>query len=207
MTHICVSELSIIGLDNCLSPGRRQAIIWTSAGTLLIRTLGINFSEIFGEMHTFSFKEMYSKMSSGKRRPFCLGLNVLSVCFNSFRPGDFVWRHRTQWIGSDGHSCRWQCFCTKPIPEITLTYCRSDPSKQTSAKYKSKHDFFYLSRKYIWHVSKLAVIWSRHQCVHGKYLEADIRFKKKSFKCLINTSGPIWLHKFAMGSISCHNFR
>ena len=44
--HICVSKLTIIGLDNGLSPGRRQAIIWTYAGILLIRPLGKNFNEI-----------------------------------------------------------------------------------------------------------------------------------------------------------------
>ena len=43
MTHICVSKLTVIGSDNNLSPGRRQAIIWTSAGILLIRTSGTNF--------------------------------------------------------------------------------------------------------------------------------------------------------------------
>ena len=48
-----------------------------NAGILLIRTLGINFSEILSEIRTFSFKKMYLKMSSGKRRPFCLGLNVV----------------------------------------------------------------------------------------------------------------------------------
>ena len=32
VTHICVSKLNIIGSDNGLSPGRRQAIIWTNAG-------------------------------------------------------------------------------------------------------------------------------------------------------------------------------
>ena len=37
---------TIIGSNNGLSPGRRQAIIWTNAGILLIRTLGANFSEI-----------------------------------------------------------------------------------------------------------------------------------------------------------------
>ena len=44
--HICVSNLTIIGLDNGLSPGRRQAIIWTNAWILLIGPLGTNFSEI-----------------------------------------------------------------------------------------------------------------------------------------------------------------
>ena len=35
-----------IGSDNGLSPGRRQAIIWTNVGILLIEPLGTNFSEI-----------------------------------------------------------------------------------------------------------------------------------------------------------------
>ena len=79
MTHICVGNLTIIGSDNGLSPGRRQAIIWTNAGILLIGPLGTNFSEIVIEIHTFSFKKIHLKMSSGKWRPFCLGLNVLNV--------------------------------------------------------------------------------------------------------------------------------
>ena len=80
VTHICVSELTIIGPDNGLSPGRRQAIIWTNAGILLIGPLGTNFNEILIEIHTFSFKKMHLKMSSAKWRPFCLGLNVLTHC-------------------------------------------------------------------------------------------------------------------------------
>ena len=78
VTHICVSTLTIIGSDNGLSPGRRQTIIWTNAGILSIGTLGTNFNEIASEIHTFSFKKMYFKISSAKWRPFCLGLNVLS---------------------------------------------------------------------------------------------------------------------------------
>ena len=34
------------GSDNGLSPGRRQAIIWTNAGILLIGPLGTNINEI-----------------------------------------------------------------------------------------------------------------------------------------------------------------
>ena len=37
VTHICVGNLTIIGSDNGLSPGQRQAIIWINAGILLIR--------------------------------------------------------------------------------------------------------------------------------------------------------------------------
>ena len=74
VTHICVSKQKSIGLDNGLSPGRHQAIIWTNAGILLIGPLGTNFSEILIEIPTFSFKKMRLKVSSAKRRPFCLGL-------------------------------------------------------------------------------------------------------------------------------------
>ena len=38
------------GSDNGLSPGWRQAIIWTNAGILLIGPLGTNFSEILIEI-------------------------------------------------------------------------------------------------------------------------------------------------------------
>ena len=78
LTHVCVSKLTIICSDNGLSPGRRQAIIWTNDGILLIRHLGTNFSEIFSEIHTFSFKKMHFKTSSAKWRRFCLGLNDLT---------------------------------------------------------------------------------------------------------------------------------
>ena len=81
VTHICVGKPTTIGSDNGLSPGWRQAIIWTIAGILLIGPLGTNFSEILIGIQTFSFKKMHLKMSSAKRRPFvsasmCLCVNV-----------------------------------------------------------------------------------------------------------------------------------
>ena len=78
VTHICVSKQIIIGSDNGMSPGRRQAIILTNDGILLIGTLGTNLSEILIEIRIFSFKKKSLKVSSGKWRPFCLGLNVLT---------------------------------------------------------------------------------------------------------------------------------
>ena len=75
VTHICISKLTIIGSDNGLSPKRRQAIIWTNAGILLIGSLGTNFGEILTEIHIFPLKEMHLKT---KWQPFCLGLNVLT---------------------------------------------------------------------------------------------------------------------------------
>ena len=114
VTHICVSRITNIGSDNGLSPGRRQAIIWTNVGILLIRTLGTNFSEILSEIHTFSFKKMHLKMSSAKWRPFCLGLNVLTNLNyrrkppSNWSPGRFRqrcvdtswWRHHMEMVSA-----------------------------------------------------------------------------------------------------------
>ena len=77
VTHICVSKLTIIDSDNGLSPSRRQAIIWTNAGILLIGPQETNLSEILIEIYTFSFKKIHLKLSSGKWRTFCLVPNVL----------------------------------------------------------------------------------------------------------------------------------
>ena len=80
--YVSMDQVSI-GSDNGLSPIRRQAIILTNAGLLLIGLLGTNVSEILIKIQIFSFKKMRLKMSSGKWRPFCLGLNVLSCEANS----------------------------------------------------------------------------------------------------------------------------
>ena len=79
VTHICVGKLSIIGSDNGLSPGRRQDLIRTNAGILLIWPLGSNFSEIWIGIQTFSLNKIHTKMSFGKCRPFVPGLNVLRL--------------------------------------------------------------------------------------------------------------------------------
>ena len=54
--------LYIIGSDNGLLPCRRQAIIWTNAGILLIGHLVTKLSEIFIRINTFSFKKTHLKM-------------------------------------------------------------------------------------------------------------------------------------------------
>ena len=88
MTHTCLSKLTIIGSDNGLTPGRRQAIIWTNAGILLIRPSGTNFNEMLIEILTFSFMKMRLNVSSAKSRPFCLGLNVLNKLLSKEVPGE-----------------------------------------------------------------------------------------------------------------------
>ena len=44
VTHICVGKLTSISSNNGLSPGQREAIIWTNAGILLIGYLGTNLN-------------------------------------------------------------------------------------------------------------------------------------------------------------------
>ena len=87
VTHICVGNLPIIGSDNGLSLGWRQAIIWNNDGILSIELLGTNFSEILLKILTFSFMKMRLKVSSAKWRPCCLGLNVLKSTINT------AWQH------------------------------------------------------------------------------------------------------------------
>ena len=90
VTHICVSKVTIIGSDNSLLPGRCQAITWTNAGIVLIRSLGTKLRESWGENYIFSLKKMHLKMSSGNWWPFCLGLNVLSSKVGLFEIQYFI---------------------------------------------------------------------------------------------------------------------
>ena len=94
--HICVSKLSIIGLNNGVSSDRCQAIIWTNAEILLIRPLGRNFSEFLIEIHIFAFKKMHLKMRSGKWQPSCLSLDLLKsrpyyLRVSTLRLGNIWW--------------------------------------------------------------------------------------------------------------------
>ena len=73
VTHICVSKITITGSDNGLSPRRRQAIIGTSVGMLLIGPLGTNFSEILSDIDIFSFKQnAIWKTAAILSRPQCV---------------------------------------------------------------------------------------------------------------------------------------
>ena len=90
-----------MGSDNSLSPSRRQAIIWTNAGTLLIEPLGTNFKEILIEIHIFSFKNIHLKMSSRKWSPFVLASMCWPLSSNK----------STFWKSSLNNSC-----------SVTLTY-------------------------------------------------------------------------------------
>ena len=69
-------KLTTIGSDNGLSPGRRQAIIWTSAWILLIGPLGTIFNEIFTRnpyifIQENAFENVVWKMAANLSRPQC----------------------------------------------------------------------------------------------------------------------------------------
>ena len=115
-THICVGKLTIIGIDNGLSHGRRQAVIWTNAGILLIRSLGTNYSEILIGIRTFWFKKMRLKVSSGKWQPFCLGLNVLKK----------HWYDMTASTVRVSPSRMWNCVIRFFVYFMSLTSCVCD---------------------------------------------------------------------------------
>ena len=91
--------ITIIGSGNGLLPGWCQAIIWTNAGILLIGPPGTNFSEIFINIHTFSFKKIHLKMVSGKWRPFCLNVIIPLQTYSSVRSS--VGRCTDQKLGID----------------------------------------------------------------------------------------------------------
>ena len=114
VTNICVGNLTIIGSDNGLSPGRRQAIIWTNDGILLIGPFRTNFSEILIGIHTFSSRNMHMKMSSAKCLPFFLSLNVLNQQLMLFVPGmASCSRHAMPWYSKHRSLCQrhthWRC--------------------------------------------------------------------------------------------------
>ena len=77
VTHMCVDKLTIICSNNGLSPGRRQAIIQTNAGILLIGPWGTNFSEIFNRnLYIFiqenAFQTVVCEMLAILSQPQCV---------------------------------------------------------------------------------------------------------------------------------------
>ena len=104
-----------------MSPGRRQAIMWTNAGIVLIRHLSISFCDILIAIHTFSFKRMRLKMSSGKWQPFYPGHNVSNHWF----PMTYICGCKL-----DHH-----CFIQRMV--ACSGQCKLDIYKQTSTNFES----------------------------------------------------------------------
>ena len=83
-----------------MSPGRRQAIIWTNDGILIIGHLGTKLNEILIEMPTFSFKKIHLKRLAGKWLPFYLVPNVLKSHISI--PLSDVWQELTSSLLNTG---------------------------------------------------------------------------------------------------------
>ena len=73
--HICVSKLTIIGSDNHLSPGRRQAIIWTIAG-IFNCTLGNKLQWNFNRNSNICIRENAFENVVCEMASICLGLRA-----------------------------------------------------------------------------------------------------------------------------------
>ena len=119
MTHICVSQLTIIGSDNGLSPGRCQVIIWTNAVILLIGSLETNFSEILIGIQTFSFKKMQLKCRLRNGIHFVSA----SVCYHWY---SHIWKRRSlywdgaliyKWVTVTWQG--WECTTRTVVPTMT----------------------------------------------------------------------------------------
>ena len=79
VTLICLSNLTIIGSGNGLSPGRCHAITWTHAGILLTDKLQWNFNQIsYIFIQASAFEKVFCKMADILSQPQCL--NKLYHC-------------------------------------------------------------------------------------------------------------------------------
>ena len=84
VTHICVSDLTIIGSDNGLSPDRRQALIWINAWILLTGPFWDQFQWKFNRnsniyIHENAFENV-GKMPSVSSRPQCVKHSKCGLC-------------------------------------------------------------------------------------------------------------------------------
>ena len=96
--HICGDKLTNIDSDD-LSPGWRQAIIWTNAGILLIGPLGTNLSEILTHW--------------GWVTHMCVNTLTIIGSDNGLAPGHYL----NQWwdIANWALGNKFQCFLTQNL--------------------------------------------------------------------------------------------
>ena len=173
VTHIFVSNLTIIASDNGWSPGRRQAIFWTNAGILLIGPLDTN--KILIEIHTFSFRKMPLKMSSGKWRSFYLDFHVLKRI----------------------------CMLTSELPLLLCSYCHEvqiDKERLLFCRI-TFHVSCHLYRLVVlailllprFFVDTVAITFSLHVYIwYVRYMIVTLAFKKTYVMCKIHKKRKCW---------------
>ena len=76
--HICMyaGNYAIIGSDDALVPNREQAIISTDAGSLLLRPMSTNFTEIWIQIEQFWYKKIQLK-SRLQNDSHCVSTSIL----------------------------------------------------------------------------------------------------------------------------------
>ena len=154
VTHICVSNLTIIGSDNGLSPDWRQAIIWANAGILLIgpcmrNKLQWKFnrnSNIFVLQN--ALENVVWEMTSILSQPQCTWtlmsavwekpLNLITHSRNSLAPGKSKWNFRSNfqatfsdwWLRSYEIALRWMSLhlTDKSTFDLVMAWCHQATS-------------------------------------------------------------------------------
>ena len=89
---------------------RRQAIIWTNVGRLLIGPSWTNTSKISIGIQIIIFKKLHLKTLSAKWRQSCIGLNELIVLSN------------TGWCVVYNTAASWGCILGWPVKEPQYSY-------------------------------------------------------------------------------------
>ena len=79
VTHICIGKLTIIGWDNGLSPGRRQAIYLNQCWNIVNLTLRSKLQWNFNRNSNIFIQENALENVVSQMVSICLGLNVLRV--------------------------------------------------------------------------------------------------------------------------------
>ena len=75
VSYVCIGKLDLHYLSNVSSPVQRQAIIWTNADLLSIKSQTTYLIDVLFGIQKFSFKKIHFGMSPANSRPFCLGSN------------------------------------------------------------------------------------------------------------------------------------
>ena len=99
LTHICVTQpqwvnslrhagqcvyvSELVQITAC-RPVPRQAINWTKADVLSIRSLETNLHETWIKIHIFSFRKTHLQKSSAKSQRFCSDISVIKNNYQSY---------------------------------------------------------------------------------------------------------------------------
>ena len=83
--RVYVSSLTLFGSDNALSSGRRQAIIWTNAGVLLIGPLGFGLN-MLTDCHNHTDVNSIAPNEHFVNLPVCMSINPPEIKHCLFAP-------------------------------------------------------------------------------------------------------------------------